>query len=227
MSQQGFQPRAFKIENLDGAAKAVRTMVDDSGQVWLRSFLFVSIRLSRSDRIRCCRCRRVIVGVIVGGQSGAPPPNSLLTAQQWQQQLAQHGLGVVRLLRFRLRVVVDGRGFVLSLLCYCFSDNVVLQGSKLHADVKSMNPDNIDATLLAGFFFDRFLFVCRSEAIDSVRTQRMIWLPIATARQLALVTGNMLAAAHSTAGTFVFFAQATISHDDRDRKVRWAATSIC
>lgn len=40
MSQAGFQPRAFKIENLDGAAKAVRTMVDDSGQVMFLSWIF-------------------------------------------------------------------------------------------------------------------------------------------------------------------------------------------
>ena len=32
MNSEGFQPRAFKIESLDGASNAVRTMVEDSSQ---------------------------------------------------------------------------------------------------------------------------------------------------------------------------------------------------
>ena len=104
MMSEGFVPRAFKIENLDGASQAVKTMVEDSSQAGC-------------------------------------PQNSNMTVVQWQSQLAQN------------------------------TDQVVAQSGKLVREVESAPPDNMDAALLC-----------------------------ATARQLAMNTGQMLAAAHSTAG---------------------------
>ncbi len=102
LTSEGFQPRAFKIESLDGAGNAVKTMVGDSSQ------------------------------------AGCPQTSSM-SVLQWQGQLANN---------------VDG---------------VVAQSGKLVRDAEAA-PDHDAAQL------------------------------VATAKQLAMTTGNMLAAAHSTAG---------------------------
>lgn len=102
LSSEGYQPRAFKIESLDGAGNAVKTMVGDS-------------------------------------QQAGCPQTSSMSVVQWQAQLANN---------------VDG---------------VVAQSGKLVRDAEAA-PDH-DVALL-----------------------------VATAKQLAMNTGNMLAAAHSTAG---------------------------
>jgi talin len=102
LGSEGFQPRSFKIDSLDGAGNAVKTMVGDSQQ------------------------------------SGCPQTSNM-SVVQWQAQLANN---------------VDG---------------VVAQSGKLVREAEAA-PD-IDAATL-----------------------------VASAKQLAMNTGNMLAAAHSTAG---------------------------
>lgn len=102
LSNEGFQPRSFKIDSLDGAGNAVKTMVGDS-------------------------------------QQAGCPQTSSMSVVQWQGQLANN------------------------------LDGVVAQSGKLVREAEAA-PDMDAATL------------------------------VATAKQLAMNTGNMLAAAHSTAG---------------------------
>lgn len=142
--QEGFVPRSFKIESLDSAGNAVKTMVEDSSQAGC-------------------------------------PQNSNMSVVQWQGQLAQHCEGTT-----------SG--------CVCLA--VPLTASRCCCSIRQVGERSGVCT--AGQVSSRVFFLLASPLRPSIDAA----LLVATARQLALNTGNMLAAAHSTA-------------------VRWTLLAVC